>query len=132
MLPPDFREILASRSETGEMALTTIDGCLYGFPLPDWQEFEESIDSIVNPSRKARDFRRRALGNTEVMAADAQGRIRLTREHLEYAGIEKEAVLLGQGRRFELWNPERLEIVLNQDFDDISQSLAESGIDLIF
>ncbi len=131
-LPPDFREILLSRSEDGRLALTTLDGCIVGFPWPDWEEFEEAINSIKNPARDVRDFRRLVIGGAEIMTADAQGRVRLSREQLSYAGIEKEAVLVGQGPRFEIWDASRLAPVLAKNFDDVANSMKESGLDFVF
>lgn len=132
MLPPEFREILVSRSPGGKVVLTTYDGCVVGFPLPDWVEFEHAMNRIKNPARSVRDFRRLVLGGAEEMAPDAQGRVRLSREHMSYAGIDREAILVGQGPRFEIWSPERLNPVLEQDFDDVAAALAETGIDIGF
>lgn len=132
MLPPDFREILLSRSDAGRLALTTYDGCIVGFPWPDWEEFERTINGIRNPSRSVRDFRRLVVGGAEAMAADGQGRIRLSREQLAYAGIEKEAVLMGQGPRFEIWDAARLTPVLARSFDDVALSMEGSGLDFAF
>ncbi|MDR3073657.1 MAG: division/cell wall cluster transcriptional repressor MraZ [Deltaproteobacteria bacterium] len=132
MLPPEFREILLARAKGGRLVLTTIDFCVYGFPWPDWQEFEEKINRLTNPARAVRDFRRLAVGGAEVMAADGQGRIRLSRELLGYAGIDREAVLVGQGAHFEIWNAERLAPALAQSFDDVTQAMADSGIDFVF
>lgn len=132
MLPPEFREILLSRGGGGGVVLTTYDGCVVGFPLPDWEEFEEKINHIKNPARNVRDFRRLVIGGAEAMEVDAQGRVRLSREHMQYAGIEREAMLVGQGPRFEVWSPERLAPVLARNFDDVAGAIAESGIDFGF
>lgn len=131
MLPPEFRDILLSRSEEGRLVLTTYDSCVVGFPLPDWLEFENKINSIKNPPRKLRDFRRLVVGGAEEMTTDAQGRIRLSKDHLGYAGITGAAILMGQGSRFELWQPERLEGVISGDFDDVSEAVQE-GFDFSF
>ncbi len=126
MLPPEFREILLSRSSEGRLVLTTYDNCIVGFPLPDWLEFEEAINNVKNPSRQVRNFRRLVVGGAEEMSADAQGRIRLSKVQLDYAGIGPEAILMGQGARFELWQPERLNTVISGDFDDVSEELQDS------
>jgi MraZ protein len=38
---------------------------------------------------------------------DSHGRILLTRELREFAGLDRQAMLIGQGNKFELWNEER-------------------------
>ena len=132
MLPPEFREVLFSRSLEGKALLTTYDGCIVAFPLPDWEEFEQKINSIKNPSRDVRDFRRLVIGGAEEMAPDAQGRIRLSREHSGYAAINGEAILVGQGPRFEIWSPERLTPVLAKNYDNVAQAIADTGLDFGF
>lgn len=132
MLPPDMREIVNASSAEGKIVLTTYDGCVVGFPMPDWEEFEEKMNRIKNPARSVRDFRRLVIGGAEVMPLDGQGRIRLSKEHMQYAGIEREVMLVGQGRRLEIWSPERLAPVLDQNFDDVAQHIAETGIDFGF
>ncbi|MDR2891725.1 MAG: division/cell wall cluster transcriptional repressor MraZ [Deltaproteobacteria bacterium] len=132
ILPPEFREILLSRSDDGKMVLTTYDGCVVGFPWPDWVEFEGQLNRVKNPPRKLRDFRRLVVGGAEEMTADGQGRIRLSKDHLTYAGIDGEAVLMGQGARFELWQPAKLDAVISGNFDDVAESLEPGGFDFNF
>ena len=72
------------------------------------------------------------LGSAERQEPDAQGRIRLSRAHMEYAGLEREVILLGQTDRFEIWDQNRFKALLQQNFDDVADELAESGIDFSF
>lgn len=132
MLSPEFREILAARGSAGRVVLTTYDDCVVAIPLPDWQEAEERLSRMKNASRKVRDFRRLVLGGAEEAVLDAQGRIRLSKEHMAYAGIQGEAYIVGQGGSFEIWAPDRLQPVLTQDFDDVAEAIAETGIDFGF
>ena len=91
MLPPEFRDALAAASADGTFVLTTYDGCLVGYPGPLWNELEERFGRLRNSSRKIRDFRRLVLGGAEDQSFDAQGRIRLSRAHMEYAGLGHDA-----------------------------------------
>ncbi|MDR2162259.1 MAG: division/cell wall cluster transcriptional repressor MraZ [Desulfovibrio sp.] len=130
MLPPEFRDILAARGGAeGRVVLTTYDGCVVAFPYPDWEIFEQAINRIKNAPRPVRDFRRLVLGGAEEMRLDSQGRIRLSRAHLCYADIERDAVLVGQGPRFEIWSQARLEPILEQAVDDVARAIADTGLD---
>lgn len=131
-LPPEFREVLLARSSEGQVVLTTYDNCVVGFPLPDWEEFEHKMNRITNAPPIVRDFRRLVLGGAEAMIIDGQGRVRLSREHMSYAGLSGEAMIMGQGPRFEIWAPQRLAPVLEQNFGDVAQAIAETGIDFVF
>lgn len=130
MLPPEFRDVLLERSAQGKFVLTIYDGCIVGFPEPDWREFEDKFSRLRNPSRKVRDFRRMMLGGSEEAELDSQGRLRLSKAHMDYAGIARNVALVGQGNRFEIWDEKRFKDILNQSFDDVADELAESGIDL--
>ncbi len=132
MLPPEFRAVVASRCPDTKVVLTTYDGCVVGFPWPEWEEFEHKINRIVNPTRAVRDFRRLVLGGAEESPLDSQGRVRLSREHKQYAGIDHDVILMGQGARFEVWAPAQLEPILAQSFDDVARDIADSGIDFGF
>ena len=48
---------------------------------------------------------------------------------MEYAGLEHDAVVVGQGGKFEIWDQARFKALLSQDFDDVADELAESGIE---
>ncbi len=131
-LPSEFRDRLLERSPEGKFVLTTYDECLVAYPETLWLDFEARFVRLRNSSRKIRDFRRLVLGGAEEHLPDAQGRILLSRAHQEYAGIQRDVIVLGQGERFEIWDRGRFKAVLEQNFDDVAEELAESGIDFSF
>jgi MraZ protein len=47
------------------------------------------------------------VGHATEIEIDGHGRILLSRELREFAGLGRQAVLLGQGNKFELWDEER-------------------------
>ena len=130
MLPADIREILASLEPEGRFVLTTYDGCLVGFPEPTWLELEEKFSSLTNANRKMRDFRRLVLGGAEMMLPDSLGRVRLSRAQMDYAGLERDIAIVGQGNRFEIWDQNTFKSLLEQNFDDVTDSLAAEGMEL--
>ncbi|CAM2059401.1 Transcriptional regulator MraZ [Desulfovibrionales bacterium] len=130
MIPPEFRDIVFARCAEGKFVLTTYDGCLVGFPQPDWKEFEEQLMQIHNAQTSVRNFRRLVIGGAEELLLDNQGRIRLSQAHREYAGLKKDVMLVGQLQKFEIWAPERLRIMMEQNFQDVAQELEARGIDV--
>ena len=130
VLPASIRDVLLDSSPDGRFVLTTYDGCIVGFPEPEWRIFAEKFGRIPNPSRQMRDFRRLVLGGAEVMEPDHLGRVRIPRGQMEYAGIEREVVIVGQATRFEIWAQEAFKALIAQDFNDVTNELAASGIEL--
>lgn len=129
VLPSDYRDALKERSSSEAFILTTYDNCIVGYPEPQWQEIEEKFSKLRNSSRKIRDFRRLFLGGAEKQTLDVQGRVRISRAHIEYAKLDHEIVVLGQGEHFEIWDQSRFKALLEQNFDDVADELVESGID---
>lgn len=130
MLPVEFRDALAQCSPEGRCMLTTQDGCIVARPWPEWESFEAALTSVRAPSRKLRDYCRLVLGGAEELAYDPQNRLRLSRAHMEYAGLGREVVLVGQVKRFEIWDAARFRRIQEQDFEGVDQELADSGIDI--
>lgn len=130
MLPSAFRDTLVQRAPEGACVLTTYDGCIFGYPAPDWAEFEEKIARMGNANREIRNFRRLILGGAEEQQPDPQGRLRLSRAQMDYARITREVVVLGQGKHFEIWDQEAYRALQDQDYGDVADMLAEKGIDL--
>ena len=141
-LPPEFRDALASQGAGSAAAdgasssasgasfvLTTYDGCLVAFSWNDWVELEEKFMRIPNPSPKVRAFRRLVIG-AETHTPDAHGRILLSPDHRAYAGLDREATILGLVDRFEIWNPAALRASMSsENLEGVTEELAASGID---
>lgn len=112
-----------------KVVITTYDRCLVAYPWLDWLKLEEQFTKIANPSSNVRAFRRLFIGGAEEQVLDAQGRIRLSQEHREYAKLDKEITILGLTNRFEIWNPILLKQSMEEiDFNAVSDELNESGI----
>ncbi len=137
MLPPEFRDTLSSptmgkdeKAEAGIFVLTTYDNCLVAFSWKDWTELEEKFMRIPNPSPRVRAFRRLVIGGAEKQKADTHGRILLSSDHRAYAGLDREAMVLGLVDRFEIWNPAALRASMTPDnLEGVTEELAGSGID---
>lgn len=132
MLPPEFRDTVFGRAAEGVLVLTTYDDCVVAYPLPDWEELAEKFNKLKVTSRKIRDFRRLVIGGAEQVQLDKQGRIRIPQAHREYAGLNKDMVLVGQNRTFEIWDQGRFDAITRQNFDDVTEELSDSGIDFAF
>lgn len=77
------------------------DGSLMIFPQAAWEGFR---DRVVGLTMDATSWRRFFLGNAMDVEMDATGRILVSPELRAFAGITREATLLGMGTYLELWN----------------------------
>ena len=123
--PSKFREVLGD-----EFVVTKgMDGCLFVFDDPEWQAFEEKLRALPMIDKEARQFTRFFLAGAASVEVDKQGRILLPAVLREFAGITKDAVLVGVGSRVEIWSKDRWEgTVTYQDMEEISRHMIELGI----
>ena len=102
-IPVRYRERLVSRAD-GHLVATVDRECLLIYPLPDWEEFEEKLMAVPNFNPVARRYQRIMMGYSKDLHMDANGRVLLPKELRQVANLERRAVLLGQGNKFELWD----------------------------
>ena len=103
-IPTRYRERLGSRCG-GEIVVTVDrDHCLLIYPLPDWEELERKLVRLPSMNKVARNIVRIMVGYATEVDMDNNGRILVSRELRDFAGLDKAAMLIGQGNKFELWD----------------------------
>jgi MraZ protein len=100
-VPTRHRDVLAATA-SGQLTITKHPhGCLMVFPRPEWEKFRERIATLP---MSAQWWKRIFLGNAMDVEMDGTGRVLVSPELRAAAGIDKDAVLLGMGSYFELWD----------------------------
>ncbi len=127
-IPTRYRERLSARGD-GQIVITVDkDHCLLIYPLPDWEALEEKLVKLPSMHKVARRIVRIMVGYATEVEMDANGRILVSKELRDFAGLEKQAVLIGQGNKFELWDEatwiEKRDAWLSEDDDgDLPEDL---------
>jgi MraZ protein len=106
-IPVRYRDQLMTRAEGRLVATVDRDHCLLIYPLPDWEEIERKLTRLPALNKQSRRLQRLMLGHATEFEMDSHGRILLTRELREFASLDRQAMLIGQGNKFELWSEER-------------------------
>ena len=105
-IPTRYRERIAARCEGQLVATVDRDYCLLIYPYPDWEEIERKLVRLPSLNKQARRLQRLMVGYATEIDIDGHGRILLPRELREFAGLDRQAILIGQGNKFELWDEE--------------------------
>jgi len=79
-------------------------GCLWLYPLPEWEKLEQTISKLPTLNKMAGKLRRFVIGNATECEMDSQGRLLLPEKLREFANMEKHIFLVGQLNKFEIWN----------------------------
>lgn len=125
IMPVKFREKL------GENFTITkgIDRCLQVFDAQEWSAIEEKVAKLPMTDKKAREFARFLFAGAVEVETDKQGRILIPTVLREYAGLDKDVVLLGAASRVEIWSKEKWDAAEeNIDIDDIASHMQELGM----
>jgi MraZ protein len=121
-MPTRYREELAACCSSKLVATVDKDRCLLIYPFPEWEEIERKLVKLPSYNRQTRDLQRLLVGYATELDMDNNGRLLLTSPLRNFAGLDKKAVLIGQGNKFELWDEE----VWNKKCD---QWFEEGGMD---
>ncbi len=134
VLPARYRERLAETCAS-QMVVTidTDQPCLLIYPLPEWEEIEAKIEALPSFNPTTRRIQRLLIGHATEVEVDGNGRMLLSNPLREYAQLGKKVVLIGQGKKFELWDEEvwgqRIQIWLDDGAEDeMPAALAEISL----
>ncbi len=103
-IPTRYRERITASCDGQLVATVDKDYCLLIYPFPDWEEIEMKLVALPSLNKQARRLQRLMVGYATEIDIDGHGRILLPRELREFAGLGRQAILLGQGNKFELWD----------------------------
>ena len=126
IIPSKIREDLGARF----VITKGLDNCLYVYPMNEWENLEIKLKTLPLTSKDARAFVRFFFSGATECEMDKQGRTTITSNLLQYAGIEKDVVIIGVSNRLEIWGKEGWEENnnLNIDFNEIAEKTSQLGI----
>jgi MraZ protein len=104
-IPMRYRDRL--QLDCKNQLIATIDpeaSCLLIYPMPEWEIIEQKIQALPSFNKATRRIQRLLIGHATELEIDNQGRILLPQSLREYAKLNKTLVLVGQGKKFELWD----------------------------
>lgn len=119
-IPTKVRDMLLSEC-SGQIVVTahTEERCLLIYPEPQWQQLLPKIENLPNINRKAAKMQRLLMGYATPMTIDEDnGRVLLSPTLRSYAGLEKKLMLVGHGKRLELWSESGWFDYLSDEGDD--------------
>lgn len=126
-LPTRYRDAVLDRCN-GQLIATidTEEKCLLLYPLPDWQEIERKIEALPSFNKAARRVQRLLIGHATEVELDSAGRIMIPPLLRSYADIDKRVMLVGQGKKFEIWSEDSWNIKRDEWLSE--DALSEEGL----
>lgn len=105
IIPAHYRKTIMDDGG-GRLILTidTEDCCLLLYTYPIWQEIEQKLGQLPSFQPLYRRIQRLLIGHATETDIDRHGRILLPPLLRHYAGLEKTVMLVGQGKKIEIWS----------------------------
>ncbi len=124
-IPSRFREILTKKYDD-RLVITNFDGCLVAFPPEEWKSLEEKANTFSPMKKETSAFYRFFYSSAVDCTLDKQGRLQIPQTLRKYANLRKDAVLVGEGKMFEIFAKERWleeEKKAEEKFDQMRDTL---------
>jgi len=119
-VPTAYRDLVA-RDCDNRLVLTYSPfdaGCLWIYPQKVWEQVRDSVMAKPNMKASVRLLQQKLVGSAAFLEPDANGRVTVPPSHRNAVGMEKKAVLLGMGDKFELWSEQAHRAQIQQTLSD--------------
>ena len=116
-IPAKFRQSLSADSQNTFVITRGLDPCVWVYPLEQWKEIENNLRNLSSVKNIHRTFVRDTARYASPSTYDKQGRITLTPSLTKYAGLEKDVLIIGMINKIEIWNPNTLKMVDQQNLE---------------
>ena len=119
-IPAKLREALGKRFYISK----GFDHCLMIYDEVQWALFSEKLNALSMGQKKNRDIKRFFFSGADEFTCDKQGRVLLSAVLRDYAGISRDAVIVGVGDKAEIWSAEQW-----QARDEAAEQMIDEGLD---
>lgn len=118
-IPARLRDALAEMTDN-KIVITanTEDRCLLMYPESEWLELVPKIEALPSFNKAATRVKRILIGYATHLDIDANGRVLIPSTLRAYANLDKKVMLVGQGKKFELWSEDSWFALLDAPVDD--------------
>ena len=107
-----------------------LDGCLFLYPMGEWHKLEERLKALPLTNANARAFQRLFLAGAQDVEMDRQSRVTIPPRLREFAGVNKDVVLVGVSNRVELWSQENWQTYQTKaqaGYEDVAEKMVDFG-----
>lgn len=127
-IPSKIRDVLNDKYDS-RLVVTTYDGCLIVYPNAEWKVLEDRIAQLPEFNKDTRAFLRFFYSSASDCPIDKLGRILVPQSLRDYAGLEKDVVIVGAFKHIEIWNKSAWDAAeQSTSVDAISSVLERLGL----
>jgi MraZ protein len=129
ILPARFREVAKENGIEKFFVTRGLDRCIFMFTEQEWRLQENKFKNLSFTKQQARQFNRLFFSGAAEVAPDRQGRFIIPDYLKGFAGIKKDAIVIGVANRIEIWDTRTWQDVFTKTSADFEQT-AEGMLEL--
>lgn len=124
MVPAPLKKQLPSLESGFVLKRSVFDKCVELWPKSEWDLMMLKINGLNRFVKKNNDFIRKFMAGVKMVEIDDAGRLLITKDLIDFAGITKDLVLTSKVNIIEIWDKDLYEQSISGDDMDFS-NLAE-------
>ncbi|MBR6223227.1 MAG: division/cell wall cluster transcriptional repressor MraZ [Lachnospiraceae bacterium] len=130
IIPAKLRDALGSRF----ILFRGPEKCIYGYSKEEWNRIGSELMELDSTDEEIRQLQRAFNFSGTEVEVDTQGRIVVSAELRDYAGITKEVVIGGNGNKIEIWDKAEFDKANSPEINvaDLLSHLGSKGVKLRF
>lgn len=130
LLPASFRRQIPEGMGSRFVVKCGMDKCVSIYTTEAWDEAYEKISKLNDMKKENRDFKMAFTFGASYVDLDSADRLLVPKVLLEYAGIEKDAVLRGSGKKMDLWSKDTYYATQLKNVPNLAAMAEAADIDL--
>ena len=128
IMPARFRDTCREYGIERFFLTRGMDHCIFMFSEDEWRSQEQKFKNMSFTRKEARSFNRMFFAGAVDALPDKQGRFIIPPYLKDYAGIERETVIIGVSNRIEIWDSKKWREYYaesNSTFEEISENMLD-------
>ncbi|MEN9569485.1 MAG: division/cell wall cluster transcriptional repressor MraZ [Bacteroidota bacterium] len=126
LLPAGFKKQLSGDAAAQFVVNRGIEQCLTLYPMQTWEPVFSEISKLNDFDPQVREFRRSFLNGATQLELDSAGRLLLPKPLAEYAGLEKDVLLVSAVNKIEIWDSSKYKKLFESFSPDNYSKLANA------
>ncbi|MEO0585395.1 MAG: division/cell wall cluster transcriptional repressor MraZ [Bacteroidota bacterium] len=126
LMPAGLKKQLPDNQQSEFVVNRGLDKCLVLYPVPVWEEELKRLQSRNQYVKKNRAFLRMFLNGATRITLDGNGRVLVPKRLMEFAGLDKELILLAQINKVEIWDKASYDQLMDDpefDFEALAEEV---------
>jgi MraZ protein len=131
LLPAGIKKQLPEAEGSRFVINRGFEQCLGLYPIKNWEPLFTEISKLNDFDPKAREFRRRFLNGATTVEPDSAGRLLVPPNLKDYAGLQKDIVLVSAVNKIEIWDSSKYHKLFDSfsadDFSELAKQVMAKG-----